>query len=247
MHAGPGSRIDVVLANRICKHALCDVGLVGATGIPTHLPVAAVFQLVEYEQMVTTIVRMKKIELNFKDPEPEAEELTADRAVAHILANQNIAWTWATQQRNVQRLWELWCESAEAYLHKRAKQDLGRQKTQTGSGQVRLKAQRRRATAPSAHEGAQNHRTRRLLKLARQVEDLVRQLHRHVGQVGGLSVVPWNMLRLWENVRQSGDGLLSEMRWEVVRQHRFPSLEHVSRLAADLQRGGETSAMTRIG
>ena len=59
---------------------------------------------------------------------------------------------------------------------------------QTGRGQVRLKEQRRRATAPSAHEGAQSHWTRRLLKLARQVEDLVRQLHRHVGQVGGLLV-----------------------------------------------------------
>ena len=70
VHAGPGSRIDVVLASRICKHALCDVGLVGDSGIPTHLPVAAVFQLVEYEQMVTKIVRRKKIELNFKDPEP---------------------------------------------------------------------------------------------------------------------------------------------------------------------------------
>ena len=80
----------MVLANRICTHALCDVGLVGATGTPTHLPVAAVFQLAEYEQMVTKIVGMRKIELNFKDPEPEAEELTADHALAHILAVRGI-------------------------------------------------------------------------------------------------------------------------------------------------------------
>ena len=151
----------MVLANRICKHALCEVGLVGATGIPTHVPVAAVLQLAEYEQMVTTIVSRNKIELNFKDPWPEAEELTADRAVAHILAKENTAWTWAA-----------------------------------GRGQVRLKAQRRSATTPSADERARKHRTRWLLKLARQVEDLVRQLHRHVGQVGGLGVAPWNMLRL---------------------------------------------------
>ena len=38
VHAGPASRIDGVLANLISKHALCDVGLVGDTGIPTHLP-----------------------------------------------------------------------------------------------------------------------------------------------------------------------------------------------------------------
>ena len=29
-----------------------------------------------YEQIVTTIVRMRKIDLNLKDPEPEAEQLT---------------------------------------------------------------------------------------------------------------------------------------------------------------------------
>ena len=41
VHAGPGSRIDAVLANRTAKHSLCDVGPVGATGISTHVPVAA--------------------------------------------------------------------------------------------------------------------------------------------------------------------------------------------------------------
>ena len=151
--------------------------------MPTHLPVAAGFQFAEHEQIVTTIVQMRKIDLNFKDPEPEAEQLTADRA--HILAKQNIVWSCAMQQRNVQRLWGLWSESAEAYLHKRMKQGHDTRKAQTGRGQVRLKPQRRRARAPSAHEGAQNHRTRRLLKLARQVEDLVRHFHRHATMVGG--------------------------------------------------------------
>ena len=64
-------------------------------------------------------------------------------------------------------------------FHKRMKQ--GRD--------TRKAAQRRRAPAPSAHEGAQNHRTRRLLRLARQVEDLVRQFIRHATMVGGLSSV----------------------------------------------------------
>ena len=68
VHAGPGSRIDAELAHRIAKHSLCDVGLVGATGIPAHVPVAAVFQLAEYEQTLTTIARLKKIDLNFWCP-----------------------------------------------------------------------------------------------------------------------------------------------------------------------------------
>ena len=73
-----------------------------------------------------------------------------------------------------------------------------------------------------------------MLKLARQAEDLVRQLHRHLALDGGLSVVPWSMLRLWEKSGKSGEGLLSEARWDVVRQHHFPSLEQVSRLASNL-------------
>ena len=135
------------------------------------------------------------------------------------------------QQRRVLRLWEL-----KACLHERTKQGFGTVKAQTGRGPVRLEAQRRWATAPSAHDGAQNHRTRRLLKLARQAEDLVRQLHRHSALVGGLGVVPCNMLRLWEKVWQFGEGLLSEARWDVVRQHHFPSREQVSRLASDLRK-----------
>ena len=50
---------------------------------------------------------MRKIDLNFKDPEPEAEQLTAYRVVAHILARQNIVSSCVMQQQNVQRLWEL--------------------------------------------------------------------------------------------------------------------------------------------
>ena len=107
-------------------------------------------------------------------------------------------------------------------------------KAQTGRGQVRLKPQRRRAPAPSAHEGAQNHRTRRLLKLATQVEDLVTQFHRRATMLGGLSVVPWSMLSLWTKDQKSGEGLLCEARWDVVTLHNFPSLEQVSNLGFNL-------------
>ena len=153
---------SAVLADRIAKHSLCDVGLV-------HVPVA-VFQLAEYEQTVTTVARFKKFDLNFRDPEPETEELIANRDAAHILKKQDDEWTEAKQQRDVQRVRMLWCEGAGAYLCEGSQQVLGnRKKAQSGRGQVRLKTQRRRATASIAHEGAKNHPTRRLLKLAWQV------------------------------------------------------------------------------
>ena len=47
MFCSRGTRVefDAVLANRIAKHSLCYVGLVGATGMPTHVLVAAEFQV----------------------------------------------------------------------------------------------------------------------------------------------------------------------------------------------------------
>ena len=127
----------------------------GATGIRTHVPVAAVFQLVEYVQTVTTIARLEKIDLHFRDPEPEAEELLANRVVAHILRKQNDQWSEAKQQRDVQRLWMLWCEGAAAYLCERSQLvpgKIGKSAIRSWTGQT----QRRRATAPKAHEGAKN-------------------------------------------------------------------------------------------
>ena len=60
VHAGLGSRIDAVLTIPIAKHSLCDVDLVGATGIPAHVPVAAVVQLTECAQTETTIARTEE-------------------------------------------------------------------------------------------------------------------------------------------------------------------------------------------
>ena len=68
-----------MLANRFAKHSLCDVGRVRATGIPTHVPVAAVFRLAENEQTVTTIARVRKIDLHFRDREPQGSLQTVLR------------------------------------------------------------------------------------------------------------------------------------------------------------------------
>ena len=92
-----------------------------------------------------------------------------------------------------------------------------------------------RAADPIAHEGAQIHRTHRLLQLARQIEDLVRQRHKHGHQADGLGVVPWSAVRLWNKVRLSGVGLLQDARWEIVKHCCLPSLNHICRLAADLR------------
>ena len=47
---------------------------------------------------------------------------------------------------------------------------------------------------------------------ARQLEDLVRQLHRHGQQANGLGVAPWNAVHLWEKRCDCPAAALSESR-----------------------------------
>ena len=79
-----------------------------------------------------------------------------------------------------------------------------------------------------------NHRTRKLLLLAREVEDLVRQLCTFITLVA-LGTVPWSAVHLWDKVRLSGAELLQDARWETLKHCRLPSLEQVCGLAADLR------------
>ena len=89
-------------------------------------------------------LHVRKIDLHFRDPKPEAEDRIADRVAAHILTQQNTAWTNAVHLRDIQRLWEL-------HLHEIAQWVPGKQKkTDSGRGQVRLTTQRRKAAAPVA-------------------------------------------------------------------------------------------------
>ena len=154
---------------------------------------------------------MKKIDLDFRDPELEAEELLANRVVAHNLKKQNDEWTKAKQQRDVQRLWMLWCEGVGACANDPSKFQVTRKKARSGSGQVRLKTQRRRSTAPTAHEGA-------------------KLLHRHVHQVVGLG--------RFRGVRftcgTKFDCRVPSCCKETLEHCRLPSLEQVCGLAADL-------------
>ena len=75
--------------------------------------------------------------MNSRGPRREAEELLADRVAADIFTEQNIARTFAVHQRDIQKLWDLWCEGADVHSQKRAQQALGKQtKAQSGCGQV---------------------------------------------------------------------------------------------------------------
>ena len=48
-------------------------------------------------------------------------------------------------------------------------------------------------------------------------------------------MVPWTGIQLWEKVWLWGTSLLHDARWEIVRHCRFPSLEQVCGVAADLR------------
>ena len=129
---------------------------------PTHLsytqqlPKSQHNQTTSDKQTVTTIARMKKVNLNCRRPEPEAELSRG----THIDKAKHM-------DGATQRLWPLRCKVAETHLHERAQLVSGEQKKRSLDVQVTVKTHRRTTAAPVAHEGAQNHRTRRLPKLAR--------------------------------------------------------------------------------
>ena len=60
----PGSRIDVILCNRIAKQFLHDFGVLLDSGIPTHLPIAAIFSFDTYTQHVRRVARPMRIPLD---------------------------------------------------------------------------------------------------------------------------------------------------------------------------------------
>ena len=96
---------------------------------------------------------------------------------------------------------------------------------------IRRYPQRRRAAAPQRASGAQNRATRRVLKLTRQTEDLVR-LMRNIG----LGCAPWQAVHLWTKIRMAGRAVLKSSNWfRYWQRHTLPPLSALQRLAQDLR------------
>ena len=112
---------------------------------------------------------MKKIDLNFEDPEPEAEELTAKRVVADILTRQSTAWFWAMQQRNSRSLpaqaHETEAQHSESANWQRTSQT--ENTTEKGNCSICTRRSTKSSDTPAAQVGKTSRRSRQTISQAR--------------------------------------------------------------------------------
>ena len=170
-----GSRIDVILCNSTASGMLMDFGLVGDSGLPVHLPVACKLRLQAASQIVKRSLKPLRIPLDWEDSVEEAERLHSDREWDDVWQVAADAWTGAMRAQDIETMWKLWTETAESYLLQRASQaGMKCDRRHAGRGKVGFKRQRATAASASASHGAATHRLARLQKLARRIEQLVR-------------------------------------------------------------------------
>ena len=109
------------------------------------------------------------------------------------------------------RPWHLWVTAAEAWLLQRSEGHLeGPTNNYMGRGRCKVLPKQVAAQTRATEPGALSVRHRRLLRLARQLEELLRQLNRQVPDGG---VVPHLLVALWGSARRTGAVLLPDLSW----------------------------------
>ena len=117
--------------------------------------------------------------LGFRESDDEAEIAIANRVANDILHRSLDRWDRSARCSDVEDLWQIWCADAESYLRARAQAAELAFHAQLCTGRGRVKFQHKEV-APrqkASCEEAETMRARHLGKLARRIEDLVRQLH----------------------------------------------------------------------
>ena len=193
------------------------------------------FQLAEFEQTVTTIARLKKIDLNFRENLPRVQGTGRCQRVR--ILSSTVLDEKAKQQRDVQRLWMLWCEGADAHLCERSQQVPGnRDKSaiRSWTGQTKNAKEKNNCSRCSSRckktiglAGCSNSQGKLRTSSCNFTDTFITLV--------ALGTVPWTAVHLWDKVRLSGAELLQDARWETLKHCRLPSLEQVCGLAADLR------------
>ena len=162
-----------------------DTYVVEDTGLPTHLPICVEFSLPESKQLVDVVHRPMAIPLDFACPNEEDERHFALAVAQRILSSSRELWERAVASANVEALWLQWSKDAERYLLDRGACITTCRKTcYQGRGVVSIHRKQARVATQQPDSGAVPLHTRRLLKLVRRLEDLVRRMHRSMDHVG---------------------------------------------------------------
>ena len=148
------------------------------TGLPAHLPVCVEFSLPESRQLVDVVHRPMAIPLDFVCADEEQEHRFAKSFAQRILVSSSEAWEDATASSNVEALWLRWSRDAERYLLDRSTCVLTcNRMCYQGRCVVSIHRKQARVATQQPKTGAMPLHTRRLLKLVRRLEHLIRQMH----------------------------------------------------------------------
>ena len=214
-----GTRIDAIIANVPLLAAAQDFSVLNDTGLPTHSPLVLQLDPRQYRQKICRIVRPAAFAVEaWEAIEQDAEE---DLALECLLQNEQ-GWAKAKEDKDVEGMWRAWCKAAESYLHKRSQAGRDAAHKESGrSGRWKNMDPQMRYTAASQGRGdligkggAEDLKQRRLARLARQWEELLRQRRSVLGR--GLGQHPQETQLLWQSICKLAKLVVPEARWPLL-------------------------------
>eukprot|EP00973_Karenia_brevis_P091639 12408440-Karenia_brevis.AAC.1 len=231
------TRIDIILCNDIFASSLRGVRVVDETGLPTHMPVAALCDFAHFSDQVWRMRRPAEFQVKaWAKWKKGDEECLASDIFEYFIKE----WFEALETSSVDELWKLWCQMAETYLLERSG-FLSHARKLKGRGRVPLPCLGFAAEKQRQQEvGAQTTTMRRQLKLLRRCEELQRQRNRLIA-MPGRGQLPYNLQKLWDNIRR--DALTQKVlgdSTDVWHQSTPPSRECMDEVIFRLRRAAES-------
>ena len=229
-----GKRIDGFICNAAAIACVAGFEVEPCPELPTHLPITMGIDVGEYGKMVRRFVQPWAFPTDqWSDMESEDEE---DLALEALLQEQ-VSWQTAADSCDVEGMWVSWCQSAEAYLGRRSGHHISSHHAKKYSGRAANREPREfHIAAHQGHDcqGADTVRHRRLLRLARQTEDLSRQVQKI--QNAGPGCAPTPARQLWTKVQGTLATLLPQTKIATAGDGiNLPSLALLATIAAEIK------------
>ena len=202
--------------------------------VPTHKALQVKMDVGMYAKSVLKARPPRAFPVDNMKKWSETEE--EDAALEAMLSSEG-QWVEARERQDIDRLWQAWCQAAEAYLTRRC---LGALQAESqgmhcGRGEDRPPVTRWVSAKQFPNLcGAQGFKQRRLQRLARQCEELGRKLQRLQGN--GFGTAPTEVKNLWANICSTGQLTLTSETWQRTwRKPAHPPLGEVVGLTARVQ------------
>eukprot|EP00973_Karenia_brevis_P095140 12425856-Karenia_brevis.AAC.1 len=200
--------------------SVTDFRVVEDSGLPTHKPLVIDLNVSAYGQWV------RRLALPDRFPTQDIEKWTEEEIEElgqRIMRAQVEAWGKAVVDKDVDRIWALWCDNAEAFLMQRCSLPAPFKKQHCGRGKDRHPRWSFLSAFQSANAlGAQGKRTRRWMALCRQLEELQRHLAQHMeGHRPGQHA--YQTRRLWSNIADGCTRLQFEF-WKPLQSDVLPAM-----------------------